>query len=83
MSLESKVAEYQAAAQIIIQCNAFQVTNFTRVSIETSGGNTISSIPFYMGAIDVAAWVTALKNQATAKRGAIKAEIIDILNSGV
>jgi hypothetical protein len=83
MSLESKVAEYKAAADIITACNNFQIGNFSSITIDTTAGNSIRSFTAYMGTIDVAAWVTALKNQATAKRTAIKAEIIDILNSGV
>ena len=83
MSLESKIAEYQKAAQIIAQCNAFQATSFSSITINSSDSKVIDSNPFYMGNIDVSLWITNIRNQANAKRTALKQEIIDILNSGV
>ena len=83
MSLESKVADYQKAALIVAACNAFQPTALSSVVISSSDNKQVNTEPFFMGTIDIAVWITSIRNQATAKRTAIKQESIDILNSGV
>ena len=83
MTLAAKVKEYVDVSNVITQTNAFQVTNFAGVEITANDGNKISTKKEWLGEVDISTWITVVRNKATAKKAALKAEIIDILNSGV
>ncbi len=83
MTLASKVQEYVEVSNVITQTNAFQVTNFAGVEIAGNDGNKITTKKDWLGDLDISTWITVVRNRATAKKAALKAEIIDILNSGV
>jgi hypothetical protein len=83
MTLAKKVQEYIEVSNVITQTNAFQVTNFAGIEIAGSDGNKITTRKDWLGDLDISTWITVIRNRATQKKAALKAEIIDILNSGV
>ena len=83
MTLATKIQEYVDVSATIAQTNAFQTTNFATIEIAGNDGNKIITKKDWLGDLDISIWITVIRNRATQKKAALKAEIIDILNSGV